>query len=75
MPITLPLKKMTRSEKLMAMEALWADLSQDDAKVESPTWHADALRETERLVKDGKAKFSDWDTAKTRIRRRAARLS
>jgi hypothetical protein len=75
MPITLPLEKMTRNEKLMVMEALWIDLSRDDAKVESPPWHADALREAERLVKEGKAKFSDWDTAKARIRRRAAKLS
>ena len=74
MPITLPLKKMTRSDKLRAMEALWTDLSSDDAKVNSPAWHADALKETEHLVREGKAKFMDWGEAKSLLRRKAARL-
>ncbi len=74
MPTTLPLKKMSRRDKLMAMEALWSDLSQDEARMESPTWHLEALRETERLVKAGKAKFIDWEEATTRIRRKAAKL-
>jgi hypothetical protein len=71
MPLTLPLKKMTRDEKLRTMEAIWSDLSQDEAKVKSPAWHADALQHAERSVKAGKAKFSDWDEAKQRIRRKA----
>jgi hypothetical protein len=32
---------------LRAMEALWADLSKDDDRLESPEWHARALREAE----------------------------
>ena len=64
---------MSRKEKLMAMEALWADLSQDDSMVGSPTWHGEALREAEQMVKAGKAKFIDWEDAKVVLRRRAAR--
>jgi broad specificity phosphatase PhoE len=75
MPIALPLKKMSRDEKLRAMEALWADLSQEEARFESPAWHDNALREAERAVKTGKARFSDWDEAKKRIRRKAAKLA
>jgi len=75
MPVALPLKKMSRDEKLRAMEALWADLSKDDDRFESPAWHAQALREAERAMKSGKAKFSDWDEAKKRIRRKAAKLA
>ena len=75
MPITLSLKKMSRSDKLRAMEALWADLSADEAKVFSPAWHADALKDTERMVRAGKTKFMDWDEAKTLLRRKAAKLS
>jgi Putative addiction module component len=75
MPITLPLKKMSRSEKLMAMEALGADLSRDESKVASPAWHGHALSEAERLVKAGKAKFMDWDEAKVVLRRKAAKLA
>jgi hypothetical protein len=47
MPVVLPLQKMSCNEKLRAMEALWADLSKDDDRLESPEWHARALREAE----------------------------
>jgi len=57
------------------MEALWADLSRDEVEVESPRWHGVILRETERLIRDGKAKFSDWQAAKRRIRRKADRMA
>lgn len=70
----LSLKKMSRDEKLRAMEAIWADLSQDEREFESPSWHAGVLRESERLVKEGKAKFSDWDQAKNKISRKASRI-
>jgi len=49
MPVVLPLQKMSRDEKLRAMEALWADLSQDEDRFESPVWHAQALREADRI--------------------------
>ena len=58
MPVVLPLKKMSRDEKLRAMEALWADLSKDDDCFESPAWHAQALREAERAMKNGKANLA-----------------
>ena len=38
-------------------------------------FHAQALREAERAMKSGKAKFSDWEEAKKRIRRKAAKLA
>lgn len=75
MPVTLPISKMSRREKLIAMETLWTDLSKHDADVESPAWHGEALRETERLVKAGKAKFLDLDDAKAALRRKIARLA
>jgi hypothetical protein len=74
MAITLPIKRMSREEKLRAMEALWEDLSREESQFDSPAWHAKALRQTERLVREGKAKFSDWGVAKERIRRKAAKL-
>ena len=75
MQTALPLKKMSRVEKLRAMEAIWADLSQDEDQFESPAWHEEALRVAERAVKAGTAKFSDWDVAKKRLRRKAAKLA
>jgi hypothetical protein len=75
MAITLPIKRMSREEKLRAMEALWEDLSREESEYESPGWHAKVLRQTERLVREGKAKFSNWAVAKERIRRKVAKLA
>jgi hypothetical protein len=61
---------MSRLEKLSAMEALWEDLSRDEAALESPAWHAAALRETERRVAAGEEKALDWETAKKELRQR-----
>lgn len=72
MAMALDLSKMSRQEKLIAMESLWADLTEDESRFKSPAWHGEALKETERLVKAGKAKFTNWDEAKVRIRRKAA---
>jgi hypothetical protein len=73
MAVTLPIKRMSRADKLRAMEALWADLSRDEAEFDSPDWHGTVLRETEQLVRDGKAKFSDWPAARRRLHRKAGR--
>ena len=74
MPTLLPLKKMSHPEKLRAMEEIWTDLSENDQAFESPAWHQDALRTAEQAVTAGTAKFSDWDEAKQRLRRKVAKL-
>jgi hypothetical protein len=56
------------------MEALWADLSQQQEGFESPAWHGEALRIAEEAVTTGAARFSDWPEAKQRLARRAAEL-
>lgn len=66
---------MSRAEKLRVMQAIWADLSQDEQQFDSPGWHADALREAERAVEAGTAKSGDWEEAKMRLRRKAAKLA
>jgi hypothetical protein len=66
---------MSRVQKLRAMEEIWTDLSRDENRYASPAWHKEALQEAERAVASGKAKFSDWDEAKERLRRRIARRS
>jgi hypothetical protein len=68
----LPLDRMTREEKLRAMEALWADLSRDESQLESPAWHGDVLRERAENVRAGKESFIDWDTAKKQLRDKLA---
>lgn len=65
------IKKMSRAEKLRTMEELWTDLTRDEGKFSSPSWHFDVLDQTEREVRAGRVKFVDWETAKGAIRRRA----
>ena len=68
MQIELPLDQMTISDKLQAMETLWADLSRRADQLPSPDWHREVLQERKRLVEKGKLKFQDWDTAITELR-------
>ena len=70
MNITLPLDQMTTEEKLRAMEALWADLSRQEAEVPSPAWHEAVLKEREERIKSGQEAFMDWETAKQQLRDR-----
>jgi len=65
----LEIQQLPRQEKLRLMEALWADLSREEAEVESPAWHADALRETSERVARGEEKIIDWSQAKTKLRK------
>lgn len=41
----------------------------------TPAWHGMVLQETQQLVKAGKAKFSDWEEAKARLRRKTAKVA
>jgi hypothetical protein len=70
MAVNLPLNEMSVEEKLLAMEAIWADLSREPDRIESPPWHKEVLEETERRVESGEATFSDWEKAKISIRAR-----
>jgi len=63
---------MTRADKLKLMETLWDDLCRDEARVISPGWHGGVLAARARRIQKGSAKFSDWDEAKKRLRRRVA---
>jgi hypothetical protein len=69
---TLPLEEMTVIEKLQVMEELWSDLCCNQDQIPVPQWHKDILDRREELVKQGKATFVDWDTAKKRIAARIA---
>lgn len=59
--------KLTPAEKVELMEVLWRGLARDEATYESPAWHAQALEESERLVAEGGATFSDWSEARERL--------
>jgi hypothetical protein len=51
---------------------LWADLSRDEAELESPAWHADALREASERRSRGEETTFDWEQAKAKLREGAA---
>ena len=68
MNISLPLDKMTRLDKIALMEKLWDDLCRDPDSSPSPKWHKEVLEAREKEVNEGKAKFTDFDQAKERIR-------
>ncbi|MCH8528056.1 MAG: addiction module protein [Kiritimatiellae bacterium] len=70
MVTTLQVEQMSRTEKLQVMETLWAALSVPDSEMESPAWHADALRETEDRASRGEERMVDWDVAKRALRNR-----
>ena len=61
---------MSRMEKIEAMHLLWEDLARDDGLVESPSWHATVLKETEARVLDGTERVYDWEEAKRELRKR-----
>jgi hypothetical protein len=64
------IKQLSRSEKLIMMEAIWEDLSRNDEKLESPSWHEQALLEAERRLEAGQEKVLDWRDAKKELRDR-----
>ena len=66
----LAIENMSRDEKLLAMEELWESLSRDEARLESPPWHKEALRETVARHDAGKEPPIDWDASKRELRKR-----
>ena len=72
MSTVLQIDQMTLEEKLRAMEELWNDLSRRDKNIPVEQWHRELLDERERLVEEGTARFSDWETAKKRISERTS---
>ena len=68
MNTVLELGKLTREEKLRAMEELWSDLTRNQDNYPSPEWHADMLREREEALKTGRDEFVPWEEAKRLLR-------
>jgi hypothetical protein len=68
--VTEAIENMSADEKLRLMEALW-QLSREEARLESPPWHKEALLETVVRRYAGKELQIDWDAAKRELRNRA----
>lgn len=62
------LNNLTRAEKLRMMDALWDDLTHDTEPLQSPAWHEDVLKETQKRVANGEVETLDWEKAKQLLR-------
>jgi hypothetical protein len=63
---------MTVEEKLKAMEMLWDDLCRNEREIPVADWQKEMLDERQRQIDAEAAKFSDWESAKERIRERTS---
>ena len=54
--------RMTKAEKLLAMELIWRDLSASPGEFESPSWHGEII--AERLERSDSSSGIEWETAK-----------
>lgn len=70
--VALPLARFSFPEKLDLLETLWAELSRDEQKLESPAWHKSVLEDREAALAAGKVRVSDWEKAKARIRKKVS---
>ena len=68
MRTVLDIDRLTRTEKLRAMEELWQDLSRAEDEYPSPAWHGDILREREEALNAGRDGFVPWEDAKKILR-------
>lgn len=51
------IKNMNVQDRLLMMEALWNSFLNEEADIESPTWHQDILEKRISKIQDGKAEF------------------
>lgn len=63
---TAEIKKMSISERLRTMEAIWDSLLYEEAKLPSPEWHGNVLTERKKKMDEGSATFLTIDEVKRR---------
>lgn len=66
--MNITIDQMTTTEKIRTMEDIWDDLCRHAAEIPSPSWHRDVLSQREESVSKSAETFTDWETAKNRIR-------
>jgi putative addiction module component (TIGR02574 family) len=63
---TAEIKKMSISERLRTMEAIWDSLLYEEAKMPSPEWHGNVLAERKKKMDEGAATFLSIEEVKKR---------
>ncbi|MFH2064519.1 MAG: addiction module protein [Pseudomonadota bacterium] len=51
------IKKMSTSDRIKTMEALWDSLLCENVEIKTPHWHETILEKRKEKIKNGKAKF------------------
>ncbi len=62
------IKKMSTTERLKTMEAIWDSLLHDETNIESPQWHKNVLAERKSKIENGEAEFVSIKKLKTKHR-------
>jgi len=61
--------RLSKAERLQAMEWLWTSLSQEQGDIESPQWHGEVLAARKAKADAGEAQFLSIKQLKERLRR------
>ena len=61
--------RLSKAERLQAMEWLWASLAKEQQDIESPEWHGEVLAARKAKVDSGAAKFLSVAELMKRLRR------
>ena len=69
MTTLLPVDKMTKLQKIRAMNELWTSLIAGNDHFKSPAWHLKELEKRVAKAEAGQAVWTDWSIAKERIRK------
>ncbi len=59
------IKKMSTSERIQTMEALWDSLIYENAEIETPAWHEEIIEKRKQQIKKGDAQFISLSDLKT----------
>ncbi len=51
------LKKLSKAERIKAMETLWESMLYDDGEIETPDWHERILKQRKKIIENGTAQF------------------
>jgi putative addiction module component (TIGR02574 family) len=68
----LEIERMSRTEKLQAMELLWRSMTAEPDKLQSPGWHKKVLQKRLAKIEAGKGEFLTLAQAKQRLAKRSA---
>jgi hypothetical protein len=64
-----PVDRMFWEENLRALEELWAAITREGNRHESPAWQEQELKETQQRYDGGAEESMDWTTAKRKLGR------